>query len=195
MRAKAPTTKSAPHHGRKRSVRLSSVGLALLAVSFLAACGGADDDGEQRVADQSATSTSPRDTWTATSDSREDEPAGGTPIRARVGGTTLSGRLHNNATARDLADQLPQTLTFRDHNNAEKTGRLPNQLSTEGAPEGHDPSAGDIGYFSPGGDLVFYYDDAALYFNGIVRVGEFDGNVDAIRQQDGDVRITIERAD
>jgi hypothetical protein len=92
-------------------------------------------------------------------------------------------------------DQLPQTLTFRDHNNAEKTGRLPNQLSTEGAPEGHDPSAGDIGYFSPGGDLVFYYDDAAPYFNGIVRIGEIDGNVDAIRQQDGDVRITIERAD
>jgi hypothetical protein len=194
MRAKAPTTKSAPHHGRKRSVRLSSVVLALLAVSSLTACGGADEDGE-RVADQSATSTSPQDTSTATSDSRDDEPSGGTRIRVRVGGTTLSARLHNNATARDMADQLPQTLTFRDHNNAEKTGRLPNQLSTEGAPEGHDPSAGDIGYFSPGGDLVFYYDAAAPYFDGIVRIGEVDGNVDAIRQQDGDVRITIERAD
>ena len=130
-----------------------------------------------------------------TSDSRDDEPPGGPRIRVRVGGTTLSGTLHNNATARDMADQLPQTLTVRDHNNAEKTARLPNRLSTPGAPEGHDPSAGDIGYFSPGGDLVFYYDDAAPYFNGIVHIGVIDGNVDAIRQPDADVRITVEPAD
>jgi hypothetical protein len=32
------------------------------------------------------------------------------------------------------------------------------ELPLEGAPEGHDPAAGDIGYWAPGGDLVFYYD-------------------------------------
>ena len=86
------------------------------------------------------------------------------------------------------------TLTFSDHNNAEKTGPLPSELTTDGAPEGHDPAAGDIGYFAPGGDLVFYYDDSAPYFSGIVRIGEIDGDVGAIQRQDGDVRMTVERA-
>lgn len=65
----------------------------------------------------------------------------------------LAARLHDNATARDLAAQQPLTLTFRDHNNVEKTAPLPRALSLEGAPEGHDPAAGDIGYWAPGGDF------------------------------------------
>jgi hypothetical protein len=101
----------------------------------------------------------------------------------------------DHATARDLAAELPLTLTFRDHNNVEKTAPLPTQLSIDGAPEGHDPAAADIGYYAPGGDLVFYYDNDAAYFNGIVRIGALDGNVDAIRSQDGDIRLTVERAD
>jgi hypothetical protein len=78
-----------------------------------------------------------------------DQDAGasdGTPIRITFGGTELTARLHDNATARDLAAQLPLTLTFRDHNNVEKTAPLPRELSLDGAPEGHDPAAGDIGY-------------------------------------------------
>jgi hypothetical protein len=50
---------------------------------------------------------------------------------------------------------LPLTLTFRGHNNVEKTAPLPRELSLDGAPEGHDPAAGDIGYWAPDGDLVF----------------------------------------
>ena len=107
----------------------------------------------------------------------------GTPIRITFGDTELTARLHDNATARDLATQLPLTLTFRDHNNVEKTAPLSRELSLEGAPEGHDPAAGDIGYWAPGGDLVFYYDSDAPYFNGIVRIGEFDGDMGAIERQ------------
>ena len=54
-----------------------------------------------------------------------------------VGDTQLTARLHDNATARDLAAQLPLTLTFRDHNSVEKTAPLPRELSLDGAPEGH----------------------------------------------------------
>ena len=104
-------------------------------------------------------------------------------------------RLHDNATARDLAAELPLTLTFRDHNSVEKTAPLPRELSIEGAPEGHDPAAGDIGYWAPAGDLVFYYDSDAPFFNGIVRIGEFDGEMDAIERQGEDFSVTIERAE
>ena len=95
----------------------------------------------------------------------------------------LTARLHENATARDLAAQLPLTLTFRDHNNVEKTAPLPRKLSLDGAPDGHDPAAGDIGYWAPGGDFVLYYDSGAPYFDGIVRIGEFDGDMNALKRQ------------
>ncbi len=118
-----------------------------------------------------------------------------TPIRVSVGDTELTARLHDNATARDLAAELPLTLTFRDHNSVEKTAPLPRELSIEGAPEGHDPAAGDIGSWAPAGDLVFYYDSDAPFFNGIVRIGEFDGEMDAIERQGEDFSVTIERAE
>jgi hypothetical protein len=42
--------------------------------------------------------------------------------------------------------------------------------------------------------LVFYYDSDAPFFNGIVRIGEFDGDLDALERQSDDFSVTIERA-
>ena len=109
------------------------------------------------------------------------------------GDTELTARLRDSATARDLAAQLPLTLTFGDLNNVEKTAPLPRELSLEGAPEGDDPAVGDIGYWSPDGNLVFYYGDVG-FWNGIVRIGEFDAGMDAIERQSGDFSVRIERA-
>ena len=58
-----------------------------------------------------------------------------------------------------------------DSTRVEKAAPLPRELSVDGAPAGHDPVAGDIGYWAPDGDLVLYYDDAAPHWNGIVRLG------------------------
>ena len=41
-------------------------------------------------------------------------PTGETRIRVIIGDTVLTGRLWDNATARDLIAQLPLTLTFSD---------------------------------------------------------------------------------
>jgi len=49
------------------------------------------------------------------------------------------------------------------------------------------------GYYSPGGDLVFYYGEVGFY-NGIVRVGEFEGGMEAIERQSDDFSVRIERA-
>ena len=76
----------------------------------------------------------------------------------------------------------------------EKTAPLPRELSLDGAPAGHDPVAGDIGYWAPDGDLVLYYDDDAPYFNGIVRIGELDGDMAAVKRLPEGARVTIERA-
>lgn len=138
----------------------------------------ADDDGEQGTGTSEASTPSPRPT--STSRGQDADVSNGAPIRITFGDTELTGRLRDNATARDLAAQLPLTLTFRDHNDAEKTAPLPRELAVADAPAGHDPAAGDIGYWAPGGDFVLYYDNAAPYFDGIVRIGEIDGNVQAI---------------
>ena len=79
------------------------------------------------------------------------------------------------------SEGTPIRITFGDTVLAE-TAPLPRELSLEGAPEGHDPATGDIGYWAPDGDLVFYYDSDAPFFNGIVRIGEFDGEMDAIER-------------
>jgi hypothetical protein len=179
---------------RSRPARRNAVVLALLATLSLSACGGDDEkDVDQAVGAPDASAPSPRPNPGPRD--KNASASDGTPIRITLGDTELTARLQDNATARDLAAQLPLTLTFRDHNNVEKTAPLPRKLSLDGAPEGHDPAAGDIGYWAPDGDLVFYYDSDAPFFNGIVRIGEFDGRMDAIERQSEDLDVTVERAE
>jgi hypothetical protein len=63
-----------------------------------------------------------------------------------------------------------------------------------GVPAGDDPFPCDIGYYNPSGNLVFYYDDVG-YFTGIVRLGQFDGSMEAITSQTGEFTARIELAD
>jgi hypothetical protein len=184
-----------PNRFNPRRPRRHALVLALLATISLSACGGADEDGEQAAGAPDASTPAPSPNPSPASGDQDAGASDGTPIRIAFGDTELTARLDDNATARDLAAQLPLTLTFRDHNNVEKTAPLPRQLSLDGAPEGHDPAAGDIGYWSPDGDLVLYYDSDAPFFNGIVRIGEFDGDMDAIERQSESFRVTIERAE
>ena len=117
-----------------------------------------------------------------------------TSIRITVDGRTLTARLDDNATARDLLDQLPLTLRFRDFNRVEKIAKLPRPLTLDGAPAGADPDVDDIGYYAPSGDLVLYYGDVA-YFDGIVRLGRFGhGDLTAIAGQPDGFEVTLERA-
>jgi hypothetical protein len=166
--------------------------VALLAMLSLSACGGGDEEGDQTAGAPETGGSAMSSGSTPSSGDRNAGAPNTTPIRISFGDSELTGRLTDNATARDLAAQLPLTLTFRDHNNVEKTAPLPRKLSVAGAPAGHDPAAGEIGYWAPGGDLVFYYDSDAPFFNGIVRIGEFDDDMDAIERQSEDFSVTIE---
>src|SRR3954462_15710613 len=96
--------------------------------------------------------------------------------RRRAATPKLTGRWHDNATARDLAAQprLPRPQQCGE-------GRvLARELWLHGAPAGHDPVAGAIGYWAPDRHLVLYYDDAAPSWNGIVRIAELDGDMSAL---------------
>ena len=141
----------------------------------------------------SAPSPSPQPTYVATAVPVDQSATGETQIRIVIGNTVLSGRLWDNATARDLIAQLPLTLTFSDFNALEKIATLPQKLSLAGVPAGDDPLPNEIGYYAPWGNLVFYYGDVG-YFNGIVRLGQFDGSLDALINQTGDFTAKIELA-
>jgi hypothetical protein len=169
--------------------------LTIVAAMSFSACGGGDDVDGSDTAAGDASASAPSPSAGPTTGERDADAPAATPIRITFGDAELTGRLTDNATARDLAAQLPLMLTFRDHNNAEKTAPLARELSVDGAPEGHDPAAGEIGYWAPDGDLVLYYDADAPFFDGIVRIGEFDGGSDVLERQEGGFSITIERAE
>ena len=116
-----------------------------------------------------------------------------TNIRITVDDRTFTAQLADNATARDLVDQLPLTLRFRDFNRVEKIAELPRPLTMDGVPAGADPEINDIGYYAPSGDLVLYYGDVG-YFTGIVRIGRLDAeDMSAIEPQPDGFELTVDR--
>ncbi|OZE96819.1 hypothetical protein CH300_27685 [Rhodococcus sp. 15-1154-1] len=116
-------------------------------------------------------------------------------VEIEVGDRMVSGTLNDSAASRDLLAQLPLTITLSDHGSVEKTGPLPAELTTEGSPSGADPNPGDIGYYSPGNDLVLYYGDQS-YFPGIVILGSMDEiGPDVVGAIDGSVTVTVTRSD
>lgn len=141
-----------------------------------------------------ASSPTPRPNQAAATAPASQPATGETPIRVIIGETVLTGRLWDNAPAHDLIGQLPLTLTFSDFNALGKIANLPQKLSLEGVPAGDDPLPNEIGYYAPWGQLVFYYGDVG-YFNGIVRLGQFDGNLDALVNQIGEFTVRIELAE
>jgi hypothetical protein len=118
----------------------------------------------------------------------------GTAIEITVDGQVVTGVLWDTAASASLIAQLPLTLTFADHAGSEKDSHLPQELSMEGMPEGDDPQPNDIGYYAPGGNLVFYYGDTG-YWDGIARIGELTSDISPIQNQPEDFSVTIDLAD
>jgi hypothetical protein len=116
-----------------------------------------------------------------------------TDVQITVNDQSFTAQLADNPTARDLVDQLPLTLRFRDFNRVEKIANLPRPLTMEGVPAGDDPEINDIGYYAPSGDLVLYYGDVG-YWNGIVRIGQLRAeDMSLIERQPDGFELTIDR--
>jgi len=172
-----------------RRVLLATATLAL--VVALPGCG--DEETKQPPSQPEARTQASPDTGTNPAPT-EDAP-NVNQLHITFGDAELTAQLDDNATARDLASQLPLTLRFSDHNGVEKTAPLPDELSTAGAPDAHDPVAGDLGYYAPGGDLVLYHDDEAPEFPGIVRIGRLHGDLEALARQDDEFEATVDSAE
>ena len=103
-------------------------------------------------------------------------------IRIAVDGAVIAtGLLDDNASARDFAALLPLDLLLSDYEATEKIADLPRRLSTVGAPTSCTPSAGDIAYYAPWGNLAIFYEPSPLS-EGLVRLGRLQVGTEALRR-------------
>jgi hypothetical protein len=112
-------------------------------------------------------------------------------IQITVNDQRFPATIFDTAAGRDLLAQLPLTIDMIDHGAVEKTGPLPTPLSLDGQPDGADPDVGDVGYYAPGNDLVFYYGDQS-YHPGIVILGRLDGDAGRLAGIRGAITATVE---
>lgn len=145
----------------------------------LASCGSNGEPGDtgRETSATSDTRTSPSSTGRATAPPSGAAAARGEQMRIQItiNDQRLQATIFDSAAGRDLLAQLPLTVDMVDHGAVEKTGPLPAPLSLDGQPDGADPDVGDVGYYAPGNDLVFYYGDQSHY-PGIVIIGRLDGD-------------------
>jgi hypothetical protein len=100
-------------------------------------------------------------------------------ISIKIQDRIITATLSDNATARDFAFLLPMTVTLNDYASTEKVSDLPRRLSTQGAPEGSDPSVGDITYYAPWGNLAIFYRDFH-YSSGLIKLARIESGMEAL---------------
>lgn len=101
-------------------------------------------------------------------------------IRFDLDDSSFTVTLGDGPAARSLAAQLPLTLTLRDFHRTEKVADLPSRLDTRGEPSGTSAEAGDLTYYSPWGNLAFFYRGFG-YADGLVALGKIDGDPSVLK--------------
>lgn len=168
------------------ALRTAAIVHVACSAMVLTSCGGQAERDETPSATAADTSSTERSAAPISA-----PPDTAPQFRVVIGDTELTGGLFDNATARDFASQLPMTLSFSDLHGLEKGAPLPRKLSADGMPSGDDPQIGDLGYWAPSGNLVLYYGDVG-YWNGIMRIGHFGGDMQAVADQSADFDARIE---
>lgn len=103
-------------------------------------------------------------------------------------------RMNDTPASKEFVASLPRTLTFKDYAGTEKISYLDKKLPTAGAPEGSDPSAGDLAYYAPWGNLALFYKDFG-YSTGLIILGKLESGTDKLASMSGDFAVRIERVD
>lgn len=86
---------------------------------------------------------------------------------------TMTATLLDNPSAHELAGMLPLDLKIDDYSTNEKIAYLPRKLTQIVDEPFGNTRPGDIAYYAPWGNLVFYY-DSYRYSKGLIRLGRFD---------------------
>lgn len=104
----------------------------------------------------------------------------------------FTATLYDNPTARDLFSMLPIDLSIEDYSNNEKIAYPSRKLSVDGRTEFSNEAPGDICYYIPWGNIVFYYAGYSAA-SSLVRLGRLDGGIDPLMTR-GTFPLRIDRA-
>ena len=114
-------------------------------------------------------------------------------IRLIVGEQVATATLYDNATARDFASLLPLTLTMTDYDTIERVSDLPRKLSTQDAPDGMAPVAGELTHYAPWANLALFIKPRS-YSRGLLPLGKVDEGL-SLLERHGPYELRIERVE
>ena len=115
-------------------------------------------------------------------------------LKMTIDGQEISITLYDTPAANALYDMLPLELSFEDFNGVEKISYLPQELPTEGEPDGCDPDVGDLCLYAPWGNLSVFYQDFR-YSDGLIMLGHVESGMELISGQSSDFSAILEAVD
>lgn len=124
-------------------------------------------------------------------DHKSEKTQKGMKLKITIGDNELEAELYDTPTGRDFISRLPLTVELEDYANNEKIFYPKPELSTADAPEGFDPSAGDITYYAPWGDIAIFYKDFK-YSSGLISIGKIEEDDLEYLKFSGKQRATFE---
>lgn len=154
--------------------------LTIAMVLIFTACGGSNHDGStangrEPIADVEDN----QDPAVENGQNAAEEPEGA-KIKLIIDNEEFIVDMYDNPTSRELVARLPLTQTFKDFGGFEKMSVLEEGLTTEGAPEGVTPSAGDFGYYAPWNDIAIFYNNWN-YSPGLISLGKVGSGIESCR--------------
>jgi hypothetical protein len=107
----------------------------------------------------------------------------GTVVRFTAGATSVDLIIgEDNPTVRDFLSLLPVTMNLEEYAGREKIGYFSRKLVTAGSP-GSDPEDGDLIYFTPWGNIGFYYNASGIgYSDMTIHIGKYRASPEQLQQ-------------
>lgn len=173
------------------------VGTAVL-FATISACTPAPEAPRSRAptsAIPSSSSATPEATPTTSASPEATDQVVGTVVRFTSDRTSIDVTIdEDNPAVRDLLTMLPLELPIEEFDGSEKIASLPRELNHAGSP-GSDPEDGDLIYYTPWGNLGFYYDTAGIgYSDATLHIGTYAATEEQLSLLEGGT-VTIEIVD
>jgi hypothetical protein len=143
----------------------------------------------------SSSSATPEATPTTSASPEATDQVVGTVVRFTSDRTSIDVTIGEDSPAvRDFLTMLPLELPFEELNGREKIAYLPRELDHAGSP-GSDPEDGHLIYYSPWGNLGFYYNSAGIgYSDATLHIGTYTATEEQLSLLEGGT-VTIEIVD
>jgi hypothetical protein len=170
--------------------RLPVLTAAALLVAMLTACAPASESGPENTRSVTPATTPTAFPEPSPSPARNEQTAQakvvGTIVRFASDRTIVDVTIGEDSPGvRDFLSMLPLEVTVEEFAGSEKIAYLPRELNHTGSP-GSDPEDGDLIYFTPWGNLGFYYDTTGIgYSEATLHLGTYDATEEQLSLLEG----------